>query len=72
MKLIDEKELAQLIVDSYKLACLESAGVDNWEGWDEAFDSEISGTAEYFRKLEEMSDEEITKDYQTFNDNLHE
>lgn len=67
MKLIDEKELARLIVDSSKLACLESAGVDNWEGWDEAFDSEISGTAEYFRKLEEMSDEEITKDYQTFN-----
>ena len=67
MKLIDEKELAQLIMDSAKLACLESTGVDNWEGWDEAFDSEISETAEYFRKLEEMSDEEITKDYQTFN-----
>ena len=67
MKLIDEKELAQLIMDSAKLACLERAGVDNWEGWDDAFDSEISETAEYFRKLEEMSDKEITKDYQTFN-----
>ena len=72
MKLIDEKELAQLIMDSAKLACLESAGVDNWEGWDEAFDPEISETAEDFRKLYEMSDEDITEDYQTFNDNLQE
>lgn len=30
MKLIEEKELANLILGSYKLACLEESGVDNW------------------------------------------
>ena len=33
MKLIEEKELANLILDSYRLACLEEMGVDNWEGY---------------------------------------
>ena len=67
MKLIEEKELANLILDSYRLACLEGAGVDNWEGYDEAFDTEISETAEYYQQLDEMSVEEITKNYETFN-----
>ena len=67
MKLIEEKELASLISDSYRLACLEEAGVDNWEGYDEAFDTEISETAEYYQQLDEMSYEEITKNYETFN-----
>ena len=69
MKLIEEKELASLILDSYILACLEEAGVDNWEGYDEAFDTEISETAEYYQQLDEMSVEEITKNYETFNKN---
>ena len=67
MKLIEEKELASLILDSYKLACLEEMGVDNWEGYGEAFDPEISETAEYYQQLDEMSVEEITKNYGTFN-----
>ena len=41
MKLIEEKELAQLIEDSYRLSCLEEAGVDNWEGYDEAFNPDF-------------------------------
>ena len=69
MKLITETELANLILDSYRLACLEDAGVDNWEGYDEAFDTEISETAEYYQQLDEMSVEEITKNYETFNKN---
>ena len=67
MKLIEEKELARLILDSYRLACLEDAGVDNWVGYDTAFDTEISETAEDYQQLNEMSVEEITKNYETFN-----
>ena len=67
MKLIEEKELASLILDSYILACLEEAGVDNWIGYDTAFDTEISENAEYYQQLKRMSDEEITKNYETFN-----
>ena len=67
MKLIEEKELASFILDRYRLACLEEMGVDNWEGYDEAFDTEISETAEYYQQLDEMSVEEITKNYETFN-----
>ena len=67
MKLIEEKELARLILDSYELACLEEAGVDNWVGYDGAFNAEISETAEDYQQLNKMSDEEITKNYETFN-----
>lgn len=63
MKLIEEKELAQLIIDSYRLGCLEDAGVDNWEGYDVAFDTDISDTAQRYIELERMSTEEIVKDY---------
>ena len=69
MKLIEEKELANLILDSYRLACLEDAGVDNWEGYDEAFDTEISETAEYYQQLRNMSYTEIVENYKTFNEN---
>ena len=33
---ITKKEYDQLIKDSEWLSCLEAAGVDNWEGIDEA------------------------------------
>ena len=69
MKLISEEELARLIIDSWTLACLEEAGVDNWEGYDVAFDIEISETARYYLQLKRMSAEEIVKDYETFNKN---
>ena len=69
MKLIEEKELANLILDSYRLACLEESGVDNWEWYGEAFDTEMSETAKYYKQLREMSDEEIVKEYETFNKN---
>ena len=69
MKLIEEKELASLILDRYRLTCLEEVGVDNWIGYDEAFDTEISETAEDYQQLKRMSAEEIVKDYETFNKN---
>ena len=69
MKLIEEKELASLILDSYRLACLEDAGVDNWEGYDEAFDTEISETAKYYKELDEMSYRKIVENYESFNEN---
>ena len=65
MKLISEEELARLIIDSWKLSCLEVAGVSNWEGYDEAFDAEMSETAEELKRLERLSDEDITSDYLT-------
>lgn len=34
---ITEAEYNQLLKDSEWLSCLEEAGVDNWEGYDEAF-----------------------------------
>ena len=67
MKLIEEKELASLILDSYRLACLEDAGVDNWVGYDTAFDTEISETAEDYQQLKRMSIKEIVKDYENVN-----
>lgn len=67
MKLIEEKKLARLIIDSYELACLEEAGVDNWIGYDEAFDTEMSETAKDYEQLIKMSEEEIVKGYETFN-----
>lgn len=33
---ITEAEYNQLLEDSEWLSCLEEAGVDNWEGYDEA------------------------------------
>lgn len=63
MKLIEEKELAQLIDDSLRLACLEEAGVDNWIGYDEAFNPDFSDTAKEYKELRNKSDKEIVKNY---------
>ena len=35
--------------------------------YDDAFNTEMSETAKYYEQLREMSDEEITKNYETFN-----
>ena len=45
------------------LGCLEEAGVDNWLGYDEAFNPDFSDTAKEYRELINKSDEEIVKDY---------
>jgi hypothetical protein len=36
--IVDPKRYEQLIEDQKKLNALESAGVDNWEGYDEAME----------------------------------
>lgn len=35
---IQESEWNSLVDDSYLLSALRSAGVDNWEGWDDAIE----------------------------------
>ena len=67
MKLIDEKELAQLLLDRAQLNALEIGGVDNWEGYDEAFVIDRDENGDYsYRELREKSIEEITKDYEDY------
>lgn len=36
--LLTETELLELLEDRYKLAALEAMGVDNWDGYDYAFE----------------------------------
>ena len=67
MKLIDEKELAQLLLDRAQLNALEIGGVDNWNSYDEAFVIDRDENGDYsYRELREKSIEEITKDYEDY------
>lgn len=36
--LLTEKELLELLEDRYKLSALEEMGVDNWDGYEYAFE----------------------------------
>jgi hypothetical protein len=38
MVTITKKEYDKLLDDSHLLSCLRAAGVDNWDGWDNAID----------------------------------
>lgn len=38
MVTITEEEHEKLLEDAKLLECLRRAGVDNWEGWDDAID----------------------------------
>lgn len=67
MKLINEKELAQLLLDRAQLNALEIGGVDNWNSYDEAFVIDRDENGDYsYRELREKSIEEITKDYEDY------
>lgn len=57
MKLIDEKELAELLRDSYKLGYLEAGGVDNW------CDYGISLEDYHY---DELDDEVLTEGYEDY------
>lgn len=61
-RIIDSDKLAQLIMDSCKLQCLEEAGVDNWIGYDYALND--TENSEYYKELLSKSAEEITKYYE--------
>lgn len=63
MKKISVEELAQLLRYSYKLECLEAAGVDNWEGYDYAVNEKDEDGLSY-RDYFHTTDEELTKDYE--------
>lgn len=54
MKLIEKDELAVLLRDSWKLSCLEDAGVDNWEGYCLAMNN---------CNVDKYTDDELTEDY---------
>ena len=69
MKLIKEEQLAGFIRDNYKLLCLEAADIDDWDGYDEAFNTETSELAQAYELLLNMPDEEVVKNYETFNKN---
>lgn len=67
MKLIDEKELAQLLLDSAMLNALLLGGVDNWENYDESFIIDRDELGEHsYRELHEKTTEEITKNYENY------
>lgn len=34
--IVEEEVFAEMVEDQYFLSCLESCGVDNWEGYDDA------------------------------------
>lgn len=61
---IEVKELARLIRNNAMLSALDCAGVDNWIGYDSAFDDEFSdGGSEDYNRYQKMSDEEVVNDY---------
>jgi hypothetical protein len=45
------EEYLDLLIAQETLACLESAGVDNWDGWDEAMASEEAQALKALRAL---------------------
>ena len=57
---IEESALANLLKNDYKLSCLESYGVDNWDKYSEALAGEESGNN--YWKYAERSDHEIAKE----------
>lgn len=58
---VEESRLAELLREEWKLQALEAGGVDNWEWYDESlFHPDEGKTLNY---IEDMSDEEIIKNY---------
>ena len=66
MKKISESRLATLLREEVKLMNLEIAGVENWEGYKEAlYPSKPNESEAYYADYLNMSDEEITKNFET-------
>lgn len=59
---INEDLLVQLLKDSYKLSCLESCGVDNWEYYSEALNSRNDYLINYYDYISK-SDDDILKEF---------
>lgn len=58
---VEEKRLAELLREEWKLNALEAGGVDNWEWYEESLFHSDEGKA--LNYIEDMSDEEIIKNY---------
>ena len=58
--IIDKGLLAQLLRDLYKLSCLETSGVDNWEYYSKALNSRIDYPLNYYDFIDK-SDDDILK-----------
>lgn len=56
---LTREELVKLIQSENELAALESAGVDNWEGYDYRLEYLEENDAEDFRELAEREVDEI-------------
>ena len=56
---LTREELVKLIQSENELAALESAGVDNWEGYDYRWEYLEENDAEDFRELAEREVDEI-------------
>ena len=56
---LTREELIKLIQSENELAALESAGVDNWEGYDYRWEYLEENDAEDFRELAEREVDEI-------------
>lgn len=67
MKLIEEEELAQLLLDSAELHALEAGGVDNWDGYD--YVMSFTEFPEFKNKSVndycDQTDEELIKNYKS-------
>lgn len=57
---VEEKRLAELLREEWKLNALDAGGVDNWDGYDYSLYSDEEDT---WRDVKNMSDEEIIKNY---------
>lgn len=73
MKLINDKKLRQLLINSEKLKRLEAAGVNNWIGYDEALSKNINYSYSFKEWLENYLDYIIVRypDYVTDDDNFN-
>lgn len=58
---VEESRLAELLREEWKLQALEAGGVDNWEWYDESLFH--PGEGKTLNDIEDMSDEEIIKNY---------
>lgn len=62
---VEEKRLAELLREELNLKALKAGGVDNWEGYDDSLygDALEDNDMPKFNQIEDMSDEDIIKDY---------
>lgn len=68
-KKIDQSTLARLFRDSATLSVLDEGGVSDWEFYDEAFAEANKLEPPYYDYIRQ-SDENLTQEFDTINDNV--